>query len=106
MGLVKTHRYRALRTDLVALTEGKWHVYYVGNLAAGRATNQDADLVARLVRGLEVAGLVRTIQKRNAEGIIEYRLFTREKIGAEDLDAAMALTSKKGEAYVQPLEAE
>jgi hypothetical protein len=104
--LVNKHRYRELRTALVALIQGQWHTYYVGNLAVGRKFTQDADLIARLVRGLQVAGLVTTCLKRNDEGIIEYRLFTLEKIDTDMLDAAMVMTSKKGEAFIPPMEPE
>ena len=106
MGLVSKFGYRALRAELIKLTAHAWHAYYVGNLSVGRHYNTDADLVARLVRGLQVAGLVATALKRNREGIIEYRLYTREKITTEDLDAAMILTGIKGSAHVPKLEAE
>lgn len=106
MQFIDKHDYRTLRQALQALTQHAWHTYYVGNLGAARAHKQNADLVARLTRGLEYAGLVRLSQKRNAEGLMEYRLYTLEKIAEEDIDAAMALTSKKGDAYVQPIEAE
>ena len=104
MGLVDKSRYRELRKELVKLTEGSWHTYYVGNLAVGRKYNHDADLIARLVRGLQISGRVITCLKRNKEGIVEYKLFTREKLKGEDLDAAMVLTDKKGEGYIPPLE--
>jgi hypothetical protein len=103
---IDNHDYRKLRQNLVALTQGAWHVYYVGNLAAARRAKPNADLVARLTFGLAHAGIVRLAQKRNIEGIVEYRLFTVEKIGDEDLDAAMVLTSKKGDAHVSPIPAE
>ena len=106
MGLVSKLRYRTMREDLVKLTQGAWHLYYRGNLSVARSYNQDADLIARLARGLHVAGLVLLAQKRSPEGIMEYKLFTREKLTQEDLDAAMDMTGRKGEAYIPPLEAE
>jgi hypothetical protein len=106
MSLVSKFRYRDLRAELVKLTQKSWHTYYVGNLSVARRYNQDAELVARLARGLQVAGLVHTCLKRNKEGLVEYRLYTIEKLGEEDLDAAMALTSKKGEGYVPPVDPE
>lgn len=105
-GLVPNYNYRDLRQKLVDMTQGSWHVYYRGNLGVGRRVNQNVDLVARLARGLEVMGLVHTAQKRDAEGIMEYRLYTKEKLSVEDLDAAMQMTSRKGEGYVAPLEPE
>jgi hypothetical protein len=106
MGLYTKYRYRTMREELVKLTQGTWHTYYIGNLSAARAERQDADLIGRLARGLQVAGLVLTTQKRNSEGLMEYKLFTKEKLSEEDLDAAMDLTGRKGEAYIPPLEPE
>lgn len=88
-------RYRDFRTRLLEIIARKWFVYHRGHLAVAREQNREIALMARLVYGLSVTSKVLAMQKRNTEGVMEYRLYPIAKLLPEDLDEAMAVTAEK-----------
>lgn len=100
---VERVRYIEVREQMLALIANKWFTYYKGNIAVARKSNREIDLVARAVYGLAATGRICAMQRRNAEGVIEYRMYPLGKLLGEDFDAAMAVTSKSGMAYIPPI---
>lgn len=88
-------RYRDFRNRLLEIRAKHWFVYHRGHLAVAREFNREIALLARLVYGLSQAGKIVAIQKRNPEGVMEYRLYPLNKLVSEDLDEAMQLTDAK-----------
>lgn len=95
-GITPRVRYRDFREKLPDLIVGKWFCYHRGHLAAAAQSNREIALIARLARGLAVAGHVVLCQKRNVEGVFEYLLCPLRKIEpAEHFEEAMRLTGDK-----------
>lgn len=88
-------RYRDFRDRLLKIRAKHWFVYHRGLLVVARTSNREIDLLARMVYGLSLSGKVIAMQKRNPEGVMEYRLYPILKLTADDLDEAMRLTDVK-----------
>lgn len=85
-------RYHDFRKTLMGQRRGHWLVYHEGNLAVAREANREVDLIGRICRGLQENGRVVLMQKRNAEGVMQYLLRPIVKLLEEDLNEAMILT--------------
>jgi hypothetical protein len=96
-------RYSEFRGTLQELNVGKWFVYHRGNLAVARRSNREIELIARLTYGLSLSGAAILMQKRDEQGVIEYRLYPTRKLKLEDFEEASALNpplSKEAREYM------